>query len=98
MFPRKKSRSTGPGFPATYGRRRQQPKPFQRMPTANQPILQQMTSANAQIDRRNKDLKVSPFQPTEAGKPLKEGLIVKILGKSKQKAASPKFICTSRFH
>ncbi|WP_350299493.1 VrrA/YqfQ family protein [Peribacillus frigoritolerans] len=93
MFPNR-NRQPGPGFQPPNGRRMQQhPAPFRQSPQI--PPYQQMQRPMAQNRRQVPQGPQGfrgPFnQPQRQEMPpaKKEGLLAKILGKSKQKAASP---------
>ncbi|MDO7488120.1 VrrA/YqfQ family protein [Peribacillus frigoritolerans] len=94
MFPNR-NRQPGPGFPPPYGRRRQQhPAPFRQSPQIPHPYQQMqrpMIQNRPQVPQGPQGFR-GPFsqqQRQEMPPAKKEGLLSKILGKSKQKAASP---------
>ncbi|MGE7605510.1 VrrA/YqfQ family protein [Peribacillus frigoritolerans] len=94
MFPNR-NRQPGPSFPPPNGRRRQQsPAPFRQSPQIPHPYQQMqrpMIPNRPQMQQGPQGFR-GPFnqqQRQEMPPAKKEGLLSKILGKSKQKAASP---------
>ncbi|MFJ8067753.1 VrrA/YqfQ family protein [Peribacillus sp. NPDC096447] len=94
MFPNR-NRQTVPGFQPPNGRRMQQhPAPFRQSPQIPHPyqqIQRPMVQNRRQVPQGPQGFR-GPFnQPQRQEMPpaKKEGLLSKILGKSKQKAASP---------
>lgn len=96
MFPNR-NRQPGPGFPPPNGRRRQHPPaPFMQSPQFPHPyqqMQQPMIPNRPQVPQGPQGFR-GPFnqqQRQEMPPAKKEGLLSKILGKSKQKAASNLF-------
>ncbi|MBT2645970.1 hypothetical protein J7E52_04380 [Bacillus sp. ISL-34] len=94
MFPNR-NRQPGPGFQPPNGRRmQQQPAPFRQSPQIHHPYQQMqrpMVQNIRQVPQGPQGFR-GPFihpQRQEMPPAKKEGLLSKILGKSKQKAASP---------